>query len=385
MFYAALFLIYGINLPYLPVWLHWRQLSASEIAAITAAPYLLRLMVTPAAALLADRSANHRLVIIVLAWTGLAAALMLGTVSGFWPILCVSVAFALAVTSIMPLTETIAVRGVRVAGLDYGRMRLWGSLSFILAGICGGAVVDSAGAGSVLWLLIVGAVCTVAAAHALPHAVKLDSGVNPANAKHHHASRPFDAAAKITRSPIFLMFLAGAGLVQGSHALFYTFGTLHWQSQGLSAAWIGALWAVGILVEVAVFAFSGVLVAYAGPVPLVIAAAAAAVLRWSVMAFDPPSWALVMLQALHGLSFGAAHLGAIHFIARAVPEGAAGTAQALYATSTAGIFMGLAMLASGRFYADLSGLAYISMAGFAAAGLMALVIVWRRWNGKALW
>ena len=56
----------------------------------------------------------------------------------------------------MPLTETVAMSGVRAAGLDYGRMRLWGSLSFIAASFCGGWVVERLGPGAVIWLIVVG-------------------------------------------------------------------------------------------------------------------------------------------------------------------------------------------------------------------------------------
>ena len=55
--------------------------------------------------------------------------------------------FAVAWTTIMPLTETVAMSGVKAAGLDYGRMRLWGSLSFIAASFCGGWVVERLGPG----------------------------------------------------------------------------------------------------------------------------------------------------------------------------------------------------------------------------------------------
>ena len=68
--------------------------------------------------------------------------------------------FAVAWTTIMPLTETVAMGGVRAAGLDYGRMRLWGSLSFIAASFCGGWVVERLGAGGVIWLIVVGGALT---------------------------------------------------------------------------------------------------------------------------------------------------------------------------------------------------------------------------------
>ncbi len=131
--FAAIFVVAGANLPYLPVWLDWKGLGPREIAVITAIPLFIRVIVTPAIAFAADRAGDHRRFLIVLSWFGLAALVALSQSSTFWPILICTVAFALAWTTIMPLTETVALSGVKGAGLDYGRMRLWGSLSFIAA------------------------------------------------------------------------------------------------------------------------------------------------------------------------------------------------------------------------------------------------------------
>ena len=143
--FAAIFVVAGTNLPYLPVWLDWRGLGPREIAIITAAPLFVRVVVTPAIAFAADRAGDHRRFLIVLSWVGLAALIALSQSAGFWPILFCTLAFALAWTTIMPLTETVAMSGVKAAGLDYGRMRLWGSLSFIAASLCGGWVVVASG------------------------------------------------------------------------------------------------------------------------------------------------------------------------------------------------------------------------------------------------
>ena len=166
-FFAALFLIYGVHLPYLPLWLEWRGLSAREIGMVTSAPFFLRLLATPSLAYVADRNAAHARMILRLSWLALASALLLSQMSGFWPILVAALILAISVYTIMPLTETIAIGGVRL-GLDYGRMRLWGSLTFIAASFAGGAAVDWAGRGVGIWLIAIGCAATVAAAYFLP-------------------------------------------------------------------------------------------------------------------------------------------------------------------------------------------------------------------------
>ncbi len=379
MLFAAIFVVAGTNLPYFPVWLDWQGLGPREIALITAVPLFVRVLVTPAVAFAADRAGDHRLFLIVLSWLGLAALLALSQSAGFWPILLCTIAFALAWTTIMPLTETVALSGVRVAGLDYGRMRLWGSLSFIVASVVGGWVVQSLGAGSAVWLLVAGGAMVTAAAHALKRPIgagRLKAATTPPRLR-------IGDVAGLLRARSFVVFLFAAGAIQAAHATFYTFGTVHWASQGISAGWSGALWAIGVIAEIGLFAFSAAVIGRLGPMNLIVFGGAAAALRWFLMGFDPPLAALPALQMLHGLTFGATHLGAIHYMGRVVPDRQSGTAQALYASVTGGIAMGSAMLASGPLYAAYGGASYWVMAGVAVAGTGAALSLLRPRAGIA--
>lgn len=396
-FYAALFLIYGVHLPYLPVWLEWRGLSAFEIGVVTSLPFFLRLFATPALAYVADRSGDHARMILALSWAGLGAALVLSQMTGFWPILLAALALAISTYTIMPLTETIAIGGVR-RGLDYGRMRLWGSATFIAISFAGGAAVDVAGRGAGIWLIIGGCVATVAAAYVLPrsrlgtHSQTRREAIAPDDA----ATPPVEVAAprrgidqatvwRLLRNPLFVLFLIAIGTVQAAHATFYTFGAIHWRQQGLSSTWVGTLWAIGVMTEISLFAVSGALVRRFGALPLMMAGGIAAVVRWMAMSLDPPLAVLIGLQVLHGLTYGASHLGAIHFIGKAVPEEAGGTAQAFYATVASGVLQGAATLLSGVLYARYGGGAYLAMAAVALAGVIAAFALARLWNGQALW
>ncbi len=367
LFYAATFFLAGMKVTYLPVWLDWRGLSAQEIGWIGAAPLFLRVIATPAIAFGADRFAAHRPVLIGLAWASVVVLAGLAQASAFWPILGLTLLLALASTTIMPLTETIAMAGVRQGGHDYGRMRLWGSLSFIVAGYLAGSGVDWAGIGALLAMLVAAAALVGLSAHLLPAA---PTEARAASAGPARRLTPGDALA-LLRSWPFVCFLLAAGAVQAAHALFYTFGVLLWRKQGLSTLTISSLWAVGVIAEIVLFAFSGAVVRAIGAAGLLLAGALAAIVRWTFMAFDPALPALVALQALHGLTFGATHLGAVHFIAANVPVAQAGTAQALHSSVTAGIAMGLATLLASRLYPELGGRAYLAMAMLSVAGLAA--------------
>ncbi len=383
--FAAMFVIAGTQLPYLPIWLDWAGLNAGEIAAIAAMPMVVRVAITPVVAFAADRSGDHRRFLIGLAWTAMAITLVLGQTRGFWPILLLSLMFAVAVSTIMPLTETVAMRGVRGAGLDYGRMRLWGSLSFIAASFCGGFAIARLGASAVIWMLAGGTMLTALAAHGLsrPSAAAVGGAVVEGKDTPVAAGKPrlsLADAMGLMRSPLFLAFLLAVGAVQAAHATFYAFGTLHWAEQGISSGWAGTLWAIGVTVEIVLMAFSRAVVRRVGAAELIVLGALASVLRWLAMGFDPPLAALIWLQALHGLTYGATHVGAFYLMTRTVPEPQAGTAQAIYASITAGIAMGGAMLVSGQLYATWGGRTYWAMAALAAVGLAASVAVRRMWR-----
>lgn len=371
-FYAAVFLVAGTKLPFLPVWLEWRGLTLAEISVVAAAPLFARIVVTPAIALAADRWGDHRAALIVLAWTALALLAVLTQAHRFPAILALTLLVAVAWTSIMPLAETVAMAGVRAQGLDYGRMRLWGSLSFIAASFAGGWAIVAAGPGAAVWLMVAGAAGTLAAAYLLPASdrQKLAAKTTPPVTR-------ADIVALVT-SGGFVVFLMAVGLTQAAHAVFYTYGTVHWRAQGISAGWAGVLWAIGVTVEIGLFAFSGSVVRWRGPALLIAAGGLAGVVRWSAMAFDPPLAALMVLQALHGLTYGATHIGAVHYISASVPPALAGTAQALYASVTAGIAMGLATLLAGQLYVASGALAYLAMAVLSLIGLAAGLVLLRK-------
>ncbi len=134
---------------------------------------------------------------------------------------------------------------------------------------------------------------------------------------------------------------------------------------------IGALWALGVLAEIVLFAVSARLPL--NPLALLFAGAAGAVLRWGAMAFDPPPALLLILQCLHALSFGATHLGALGAVARAAPAGLGASAQG-YLAVVLGLVMAVAMGVSGALYARWGVHAYAAMAFLAALGAAPLLV-----------
>jgi PPP family 3-phenylpropionic acid transporter len=174
-----------------------------------------------------------------------------------------------------------------------------------------------------------------------------------------------------------VLVLAGAALIQSSHAMSYGFATLYWKSQGFDATLIGVFWAVGVVAETVLFASASRFGGSAVPLLMILAGGIAAVLRWATFAVidSTPVWTIA--QLLHALSFAATYLGTIQYLARAAPERLSGRAQGLSITVN-GIAMVAATLASGPLYKALGGGAFTLMSGLALAGTLLILALLRR-------
>jgi PPP family 3-phenylpropionic acid transporter len=108
------------------------------------------------------------------------------------------------------------------------------------------------------------------------------------------------------------------------------------------------------------------------------------VLRWTVLSFDPPLPLVVVAQFGHVATFAMAHLGAMYFLARAVPPRLAATAQSLYAVMCNGVVMGLATYASGPIYAAYGGRTYLLMAAMGVVSVAFSLWLAKAWHGGRL-
>ena len=177
--------------------------------------------------------------------------------------------------------------------------------------------------------------------------------------------------------------LAAAALIQSSHAVVYSFSTIHWKSIGYSETLIGLLWAEGVVAEIILFHYSVTVLRYISPVMLIIMGAAAGVLRWTIMGTTDALPALFIAQVLHGLTFGAAHLGAIHYISDTIPPHLSATAQSLLSAVVMGIAIGITTIAAGAMYGVIGAQSYYPMAGMAVASTILGVLLYIRVNRDA--
>jgi len=369
-FYLALFLVLGLYLPFWPVFLADRGLDGPAIGLLLALSTWAKVAGNPLIGRLSDRSLRPGRVLVGLAATAFAAAWLFHVVAGFWGLLAVNLVVFSAFQALIPLGDSRLLAAGRVAGTDYGRVRLWGSAAFLVAVLALGEGLDALGPALVPWSLCAGLGLLLGAALALP--APPDSAP-PAPLR----QRPVQPGIlAVLRARRFVLFLAVGTLLQASHAVYYAFSAVAWQAAGLSATTIGWLWAEGVVAEILLFWWGARVLARLGPTGLLLLAAAGGLLRWGGLAATAEPAALAALQVLHAATFGAAHLGAMHFISRETPTGNHGTAHGLYAAATGGLGMGLALLAAGPLY-DAAGLgAYHAMQAMSlAAGLLVIPLL----------
>ena len=355
--YAAIFMLGGIQLPFLPVWLRAKGLDAATIGLVLATPMVVRVLAIPFAARAADRYDALRAGLIVATCASVIGYGLVGLASGATAILLTYALVSLAVTPVTPLAETYALKGLSARGRAYGPVRLWGSAAFILGTFVAGFAADTLPARHLIWLIVAASVLTALAAFALA----------PLSTPVPETSEPPAPHRNLLRDPVFIAVLAAASLIQASHAVYYGFSALEWRAAGLDGTTIAALWGLGVIAEIVLFAVSGRLPPFFQPGVLLMIGALGAALRWSAMAFDPPAVWLPWLQLLHALSFGATHLGTLGFVVRHTPAGQGATAQG-YLAIAMGVVMAGAMGLSGVLYEAFGSLAYAAMALAAIVG-----------------
>src|SRR5215813_8968321 len=167
-FYFIFFMVIGVYLPFAPSYFALRGMGEAEIGVLIAAIQLSRIVGNPMIAHAADAWGESRLPIILCCALSLIGFSLFPVIGGFAGLLILSLVLGLIYTAVMPLSDGLTLRAAALGGFDYGRVRLWGSLGFILASSGAGILIASYGAGLAVWLMIAAWVGTVVSSFGLP-------------------------------------------------------------------------------------------------------------------------------------------------------------------------------------------------------------------------
>ena len=373
--YSLLMIGNGVQLPFLPLWLHAKGLSVGQIASVVAGMMAVRILGAPAFALLADRTGNRRVVIQFCAVIALIGYMALPFTNGFYQILLVSLWGAFFFAPVNPLVEGFGVDASAALGLNFGQLRLWASISFLSGSLIAGALLTRLSPLETVWLIADAQVFSVLATYMLPQDPERNI------VKRHSSALQFGATLKFLFASHFTLFLLAASLANSSHAMLYSFSSVYWTSLGFDTFTIGLLWASGIFGEVIFFGFAHRIVSAIGVERLLVIGLAGGIVRWVGMAFLTNEFVLLVLQLSHAVSFACAHLALMHFIRANVPTNLRNTAQGIYAALAGGVLLSSITFMSGPIYEAYSGKGFLAMALISAIGL-AIAVYYIRTNPK---
>jgi len=362
--YTALYSAYGVASPFLPAYFGSRGLTAQQIAIVIALGTALRLVSGPLIGRLADRQRMWRSALSICAGGAGAVAVAYVWAHAFAAFLLVSLAQSVLLAPLTPIADAMALSASRQTagkGFEYGWVRAAGSAAFVAGLIVAGRAVGSLGLVVTIWLnalmLVVGSLAAVS----LP------------NIQVKEASLAVDHLGnfrQLLEMRPFRRLLLVAALVLGSHALHDTFAVIWWHDAGISTVSASLLWSESVAAEVIVFLLAGpLLVRRLGPAYAAMLAAAAGIVRWTVLGTTTQIVPLALVEPLHGLTFALLHLAAMRLIGGTVPSHLAATAQALYGTLAVGLSTTLLTFASGSLYMWLGGQAFYIMAILCAAAI----------------
>jgi PPP family 3-phenylpropionic acid transporter len=314
----------GLFNPYAPLWFKELGLSTLAIGTITSLQAWTRVVPPYAWGWLGDHTGRR---VEIMRWTTLGcvvSSLALFGVTGYWGAALATLLLFGFNSALMPMHDATLGRLLATEqGLDagrYGRVRMWGSIGFILTVIVCGALLEAADVGLFPWLVVLMNVAMFAAVMRLPRLrVPVVQG------------EPAPPVLPLLRQPEVAWFFASAFFTVTGHGVMYAFFSLYLVSLGWGKAAVGGLWALAAAVEVLFFWRQGRWFHRLSLHRWLEVAAGASVLRFALTALAGWVPGLVLVaQPLHAITFAAHHATCISLVHRLFPDRLRGRGQALY-------------------------------------------------------
>ncbi len=364
LFYGLVFLIVGAFTPFFPQLLAAKGFDEQQIGVVLGISILVRVISAPICGFIIDRWQRVRLPLAIMGY-GLAITFAsLAFFDSFYAVVFMTLLISAIFAPVIPVTEAIGTAAAARYTLDYGKMRLWGSIAFLVASTTAGILIQSfAMTGLITWLIVC-SLAIVIGSYSLPKIQEATEQNHTVNIKD---------TLKLLKSSRFLLAICAFSFIQASHATYYSFSTVHWESIGFSNTFIGLLWSLGVLAEIILFLFASSLTSKFGIIGLGLIGAIAANIRWVILAEDPGYTLLIITQLGHALTFGATQLGLILFMQKEVDIKLGTTAQTIYSALSGGIFMASGTATAGLLYRYDSSYAYWLMVLMSSVAIILLL------------
>lgn len=363
-FYLFYFASLGALIPFWGLYLQERGFGPVEIGELMAVIMFTKLIAPNVWGWIADHT-GLRMPIVRLA-SLLSAVCFVGVffAKGFWWLALVMMLFSFFWNASLPQFEAVTMSYLKERPQRYSRIRLWGSIGFILTVGLLGFLLDKRGVELVPQMVLL-----------LYLGIFLNSLLVPEKGAEHPAGQQA-SIMQVLRRPDVIALLSATFLMQASHSAYYAFYSIYMKGYGYSSSAIGELWALGVIAEVLLFLVMHHMLQKWGARRVLIASLAIAVVRWLLVGLAPDSLPLVLLaQVMHAATFGTFHAAAIHLIHHCFIGRHQGRGQALYSSISFGAGGAFGSLLSGYLWTGIGAAAtYGVAAGFA---LVAVFVAWR--------
>ena len=321
-FYFCFFALLGALHPYWSLYLYSKGFTISDIGILLAMPMATKIIAPNIWGWLADFTGRRLAVIRIGAFLSCIFFLGIFFDQRFWSIALVMIGYSFFWNAILPQHEVITVSYLEKSPEAYGRIRLWGSIGFIISVLGGGLWFDTK---DIETLPIVGLlllICIFIASIFLPKPILYKSNDENFNG--------FILLA--TRRIVFIFLLVGL-LVQLSHGVYYSFFSIFLESHGYSRAEIGVIWSIGVIAEILIFLLMYRFLMHFGVRKIILFCLVLGVVRWLIIGYQIENLIfLVIAQIFHAFTFAAFHAACIECVRRLFDSRSQGKAQALYSS-----------------------------------------------------
>ncbi|MXY14851.1 MAG: MFS transporter [Proteobacteria bacterium] len=366
-YYATL----GALLPYWSLYLKHLDFNARQIGELSAVLLATKIIAPTIWAYIADHAGQRMRVTRYAVFAGICVFALVLPVREYWTMLLVLAGFGFFWNAALPQFEATTMNFLGKDRYQYGRVRLWGSIGFLVSVLLLALVVRDEGIRFLPWSILVILSCIWLSMLRVQDTPSIG-----------HATRNASFLGACWQAPVIALLLA-AFLIQMSHGAYYTFFSIYLEDLGYSRTAVGQLWMLGVVAEIGLFLMVYRLLSKFGAGRLLGMAMLLTALRWCLIAMYADNLpVLLAAQLLHAASYGLFHAAAICMIDEYFPGPLQSRGMALYSSVSFGLGISLGSLVSGYTWSAVgaSGV-YLLAAGMAAFAL--LQYLWLGERGRA--
>jgi len=363
--YFCYFAVVGTLSPYWGLYLESLGYGPSSIGLISAIPMLTKLAAPNIWGALADYTGRRMRIIHIGALGACVCFAGIFFSQQFLWLAMVTAAYSFFWNAILAQFEVVTLSHLADRPHKYSRVRLWGSVGFVVAVVALGYLLERVNISYlpiVILLFLVGILVSGISLPALPESIK------------HQQQGGF---LSVLRQPVVIAFFIVMTLLQVSHGVYYTFYSIFLENHGYTRGFIGILWAIGVVAEILIFLRMPQLLARFGSAFLLNLTLLLTALRWAVIGFFPQNvWLVTFVQLIHAFSFGVAHAIAIEFVRERFGVQSQGQGQAFYSALCFGGGNAIGAYVSGLFWesSELAAFVFSVLAVLVALGISGLML-----------